>query len=204
MTKPASTPVPKIDQGAELWALVERAQDGDTTAFGTIYERTVDSVHRYLYFRTGRRELAEDLTADTFLRALKRIGSLRPEAGSPLAWLYTIARNLVVDYYKSGAYRFSIPVGDSRDAVAGDETDMLGPEDGAVLRWDELGLWSAVKRLTPEQCDVVVMRFMQGFSVREIAQKTGSTESAVKAMQYRAVRSLSRDQLLAATFAATA
>lgn len=83
------------DPATEVWALVERAQAGEAEAFGLIYDRYVDTVFRFVYFRVGNRQLAEDLTSDTFLRALKRIGSFTWQGRDLGAWLVTIARNLV-------------------------------------------------------------------------------------------------------------
>src|SRR5262249_58120274 len=93
----------------EVWALVERAQQGDTEAFGLIYDRYVDTVFRFIYFRVGSRPLAEDLTSDTFLRALKRISSFAWQGRDLGAWLVTIARNLVADPFKAGRYRLAGP-----------------------------------------------------------------------------------------------
>src|SRR5206468_11851041 len=96
------------DAAAEVWALVERAQAGEAEAFGLIYDRYFDTVFRFVYFRVGNRQLAEDLTADTFLRALKRIGSFTWQGPDLGVWLVTIARNLVADHFKSGRYRLEL------------------------------------------------------------------------------------------------
>jgi RNA polymerase sigma-70 factor (ECF subfamily) len=96
--------------------LVERAQAGEAEAFGLLYDRYFDTVFRFVYFRVGNRQLAEDLTSDTFLRALKRIGSFTWQGRDLGAWLVTIARNLVADHFKSGRYRLEITTGDVLDA----------------------------------------------------------------------------------------
>ena len=117
---PAEQPRParpdRGDPAAEVWALVERAQAGESEAFGLIYDRYVDTVFRFVYFRVGNRQLAEDLTSDTFLRALKRIGSFTWQGRDLGAWLVTIARNLVADHFKSGRYRLEVTTGDVLDA----------------------------------------------------------------------------------------
>jgi RNA polymerase sigma-70 factor, ECF subfamily len=180
------------DAAAEVWALVERAQAGQAEAFGLIYDRYVDTVFRFIYFRVGNRQLTEDLTADTFLRAFKRIGSFTWRGRDLGAWLVTIARNLVADHFKSGRYRLEITTGDVLDADREDRAPEGSPEVAVVDRITNVALLGAVKQLNPEQQECVVLRFLQGFSVAETAQAMGKNEGAIKALQYRAVRALAR------------
>jgi RNA polymerase sigma-70 factor, ECF subfamily len=180
------------DAAAEVWALVEQAQAGDAEAFGRIYDRYVDTVFRFIYFRVGNRQLAEDLTSDTFLRALKRIGSFTWQGRDLGAWLVTIARNLVADHFKSGRYRLEVTAGDVLDADREDRGPEGSPESAVVDHITNVALLTAVKRLNPEQQECIVLRFLQGFSVAETAQAMGKNEGAIKALQYRAVRALAR------------
>ncbi|MFY1634396.1 ECF subfamily RNA polymerase sigma factor, BldN family [Solwaraspora sp. WMMB335] len=180
------------DPAREVWALVERAQAGDTEAFGLIYDRYLDTVFRFIYFRVGNRQLAEDLTSDTFLRALKRIGSFTWQGRDPGAWLVTIARNLVADHFKSGRYRLEVTTGDVLDAEREDRGPEGSPEAAVVDHITNVALLTAVKQLNPEQQECIVLRFLQGFSVAETARAMGKNEGAIKALQYRAVRALAR------------
>jgi RNA polymerase sigma-70 factor (ECF subfamily) len=180
------------DAAAEVWALVERAQAGESEAFGLIYDRYVDTVFRFVYFRVGNRQLAEDLTSDTFLRALKRIGSFTWQGRDLGAWLVTIARNLVADHFKSGRYRLEVTTGDVLDADREDRGPEGSPESAVVDHITNVALLTAVKQLNPEQQECIVLRFLQGFSVAETAQTMGKNEGAIKALQYRAVRALAR------------
>ncbi len=180
------------DAAAEVWALVERAQAGESAAFGLIYDRYVDTVFRFIYFRVGNRQLAEDLTSDTFLRALKRIGSFTWQGRDLGAWLVTIARNLVADHFKSGRYRLEVTTGDVLDADREDRGPEGSPEAAVVDHITNVALLGAVKRLNPEQQECIVLRFLQGFSVAETARAMGKNEGAIKALQYRAVRALAR------------
>ena len=180
------------DAAAEVWALVERAQAGEAAAFGLIYDRYVDTVFRFVYFRVGNRQLAEDLTSDTFLRALKRIGSFTWQGRDLGAWLVTIARNLVADHFKSGRYRLEVTTGDVLDADREDRGPEGSPEAAVVDHITNVALLTAVKQLNPEQQECIVLRFLQGFSVAETAQTMGKNEGAIKALQYRAVRALAR------------
>jgi RNA polymerase sigma-70 factor (ECF subfamily) len=180
------------DAAAEVWSLVERAQAGESEAFGKLYDRYVDTVFRFIYFRVGNRQLAEDLTSDTFLRALKRIGSFTWQGRDLGAWLVTIARNLVADHFKSGRYRLEIATGDVLDADNEDRGPEGTPEAAVVDHITNVTLLTAVKKLNPEQQECIVLRFLQGFSVAETAQAMGKNEGAIKALQYRAVRALAR------------
>jgi RNA polymerase sigma-70 factor (ECF subfamily) len=186
-TRPAAD-----DPANEVWTLVERAQNGESEAFGQIYDRYVDTVFRFIYFRVGNRQLAEDLTADTFMRALKRIGSFTWQGRDLGAWLVTIARNLVADHFKSGRYRLEVTTGDVLDADGEDRGPEGSPEAVVVDHITNVTLLTAVKQLNAEQQECIVLRFLHGFSVAETALTMGKNEGAIKALQYRAVRALAR------------
>jgi RNA polymerase sigma-70 factor, ECF subfamily len=177
---------------AEVRGLLARAQAGEAEAFGQIYDRYVDTVYRFVYFRVGNRQLAEDLTADTFLRALSHIGSFTWQGRDLRAWLVTIARNRVADHFKSGRYRLEVNAGDVLDVDREDRTPDGCPETVVIDRITNIALLGAVKQLGPEQQECVVLRFLQGFSVAETAEAMGKSQGAIKALQYRAVRSLAR------------
>src|SRR4029453_2894818 len=180
------------DPAPEVGALIERAQAGDGAAFGLLYDRDFDTVFRFVYLRVGNRQLAEDLTADTFLRALKRISSFTWQGRDLGAWLVTIARNLVADHFKSGRYRLEVTTGDVLDADREDRGPEGSPEAAVVDHITNVALLGAVKQLNPEQQECIVLRFLHGFSVAETAQAMGKNEGAIKALQYRAVRALHR------------
>ena len=195
---PASPEPPKParpdrgDPASEVWALIERAQAGDGAAFGLLYDRYFDTVFRFVYFRVGNRQLAEDLTADTFLRALKRISSFTWQGRDLGAWLVTIARNLVADHFKSGRYRLEVTTGDVLDADRPDRGPEGSPEAAVIDHITNVDLLKAVKQLNPEQQECIVLRFLHGFSVAETAHAMSKNEGAIKALQYRAVRALAR------------
>ena len=172
----------------EVWRVVERAQAGDTDAFAELYDRYMDLVFRYIYYRVGTRALAEDLTSETFLRALRRITSVTWQGRDFGAWLVTIARNLVADHYKSGRYRLEVSTADMLDADRAED----GPEGEVLDQLTNATLLETVKRLNPEQQECIVLRFLQGLSVAETAAVMGKNEGAIKALQYRAVRALAR------------
>ncbi|PZS30059.1 MAG: RNA polymerase subunit sigma-24 [Pseudonocardiales bacterium] len=179
---------PPDESPGEVWAVVERAQAGDAEAFGELYDRYVDLVFRYIHFRVGSRPQAEDLTSETFTRALRRICSVTWQGRDFGAWLVTIARNLIADHYKSSRYRLEISTADMLDADRAED----GPEDDVLDAMTSATLLEAVKKLNAEQQECIVLRFLQGLSVAETAQAMGKNDGAIKALQYRAVRTLGR------------
>ena len=176
---------PERDRIAGLVAL---AQQGDGEAFGQVYDAYVGSVYRYLYYRVGSHALAEDLTSETFLRALRRIDSFSWQGKDIGAWFTTIARNLVADHVKSSRFKLEVSTADMLDADRADD----GIEDVVLGRLQSAALLDAVRRLRPEQQECLVLRFLQGLSVAETAEVLGRSEGAVKQLQLRAVRALAR------------
>lgn len=193
LPRPAPPPSPASDDrsgSAEIVDAVQRAQDGDAEAFGELYDHYVDLVYRYVAFRVGNVALAEDLTSEAFVRALRRITSFSWQGRDFGAWLITIARNLIADHFKSGRYRMEFATSDLLDAGA--DRSQEGPEREVLDALTNVELLRAVKLLGPEQQECLVLRFLQGLSVAETAQIMGKNDGAIKALQYRAVRSLAR------------
>jgi RNA polymerase sigma-70 factor (ECF subfamily) len=178
---------PQGEQAVVL-AIVRRAQDGDSQAFGELYDRYVGLVFRYVYYRIGDRSRAEDFTSETFLRALRRISTYTWQGRDFGAWLVTIARNLMADHFKSSRFRLEVTTDDLGDA----DRRQDGPEGAVVQSLCNDELLAAVKELGAEQQECIVLRFLQGLSVAETAQVMGKNDGAIKAMQYRAVRALAR------------
>lgn len=190
--------IPQQREAADdVWALVARAQAGDMDAFAGIYRRYVDTVNRFVYYRVHSRELAEDLTGETFLRALRRIGTVTDQGRDLGAWLITIARNLVADYFKSARFRFEITTADIIDengTVAGPaHVDERSPEAVVIEYITNLSLLGALRELTADQQECVVLRFLRGFTLAETAHVMGKDVGAVKALQYRATNALRRE-----------
>jgi RNA polymerase sigma-70 factor, ECF subfamily len=170
-------------------ALVELAQRGDAEAFGMLYERYVDVVYRYVYVRVGTQQLAEDITSETFLRALRRMDTFSWQGRDIAAWFVTIARNLITDNAKSARFRMEVTTADMLDADQ--RVDAVDTE--VLQRLRNQRLIEAVKTLKPEQAECVVLRFLQGMSLAETAKVLGKSEGAVKQLQLRAVRALHRE-----------
>ncbi|MFF5159959.1 ECF subfamily RNA polymerase sigma factor, BldN family [Streptomyces sp. NPDC000348] len=173
---------------ARMMELVERAQAGEAEAFGRLYDQYSDTVYRYIYYRVGGKATAEDLTSETFLRALRRIGTFTWQGRDFGAWLVTIARNLVADHFKSSRFRLEVTTGEMLDANEVERS----PEDSVLESLSNAALLDAVRRLNPQQQECVTLRFLQGLSVAETARVMGKNEGAIKTLQYRAVRTLAR------------
>ena len=172
-------------------ALVTLAQQGDAEAFGLVYDRYVDQIYRYLYYRVGSHALAEDLTSETFLRALRRIDSFTYTGKDIGAWFTTIARNLVTDHVKSSRFKLEVSTADMLDADQSNPRDD-GIETQVIERLRDAALLDAVRRLKPEQQECIVLRFLQGLSVAETSGVMGRSEGAIKQLQLRAVRALAK------------
>ncbi|MFW6691516.1 ECF subfamily RNA polymerase sigma factor, BldN family [Streptomyces sp. MAR4 CNX-425] len=186
--RPSRPSQPSTGDSRRMMDLVERAQAGETEAFGRLYDQYADTVYRYIYYRVGGRATAEDLTSETFLRALRRIGTFTWQGRDFGAWLVTIARNLVADHFKSSRFRLEVTTGEMLDPS---ETER-SPEDSVLESLSNTALLETVRKLNPQQQECVTLRFLQGLSVAETAQVMGKNEGAIKTLQYRAVRTLAR------------
>ena len=185
-----SPPAEPTCEQARMMAMVKAAQNGDGEAFGQLYDTYVELVHRYISYRVNNHALAEDLTSETFLRALRRISTFTWQGRDFGAWLVTIARNLIADHFKSSRYKLEHSTPDLVEAGADGLED--GPENEVLAGITNAALLDAVRKLGHEQQECIVLRFLQGLSVAETAAILGKNEGAVKALQYRAVKALGR------------
>ena len=132
-------------EGSRLIALVELARNGDAEAFGMLYDHYQASVYRFLYYRVGSVALAEDLTSETFFRALRSMSSFRWQGKDFGAWLMTIARNLTTDHYKSSRTRLESTTEDMSPHDSATE----GPESAVLASLTNEVLLEALKKLPP-------------------------------------------------------
>lgn len=175
-------PSPEADE------LVDRAIAGDPDAFASLFEITLPSIYRYLYGRSGDATLAEDLAQDAYMRAMRAIRtSFKGASTEFVAWMIRIARNRFLDHVKSGRVRWEVVVDETPVTLA-----TGNPELEALDRVASGNLRNALNRLTPEQQEIVYLRFFEGLQIAEVASVTGRTEGAVKALQFRALRALER------------
>lgn len=182
-----------VSAGEGSWGLVQASQAGDMAAFGELFDRYHAVVSRFVLARTGDRGLAEDLTQETFCRALRRIGSVSYQGRDIGAWLVTIARNLMLDHRKSSRYRLErLEPAPSPAGIGGWSGGTSVPEQRVLDTAVRGELWGCVRRLDPAQRECVGLRFGQGLSVAETARVMGRNPGAVTSLQHRAVRRLSQ------------
>jgi RNA polymerase sigma-70 factor (ECF subfamily) len=184
----ATSSLPDEAEGSRLIALVELARNGDSEAFGHLYDHYQASVYRFLYYRVGSMPLAEDLAAETFFRALRSMSSFRWQGKDFGAWLMTIARNLTTDHFKAGRTRLESTTEDMSTLDSAAE----GPEGAVLASLTNEALLEALSQLPAEQRDCLVMRFLQGLSIAETADVLGRSSGAVKQLQLRGVRNLAK------------
>jgi len=169
-------------------ALIERAKE-DPAAFGILYERYVDKIYNYVYYRTGSRHDAEDLTARTFYQALANIGRYE-QRGMPFsAWLYRIAHNLVANWHRDRSRRKLIPL----DELAMASQDEDNPEPLAEAEEERKALLEAIRHLPPERQQLLILKFVEGMPNAEIGRIMGRSEGAIKSLYYRTLIALRED-----------
>jgi RNA polymerase sigma-70 factor, ECF subfamily len=166
--------------------LLESAAGFDEKALGEIYDRYEVRIYSYIYRRTGNESLAEDLTAQVFLKMLEAIRNDKGWRSSFSGWLYRIAHNAVIDYYRQRDRQQQVSLEDTLTTTASDHNPVVMAE--ASL--DAERLRTAISRLTEEQAEVVTLRFLEGYSISEVALMLDKTEGSIKALQYRAVTTL--------------
>jgi RNA polymerase sigma-70 factor (ECF subfamily) len=174
--------------------LLAAAMQYNDAALGELYDRYEARIYSYVFRRTGDQTLAEDLTAQVFLKMLESIRDRKAWHSSFSGWLYRIAHNLVIDHYRRRDRQSSVDLEDGPPMAS----ELEDPVATAELYIDAERLRSAIRRLTDEQAEVVSLRFLEGYSIAEVAAMTNRTEGAIKALQYRAVatlRTLLYDQL---------
>lgn len=166
--------------------LLAAAQHFDAVALGELYDRYEAKIYHYVYRRSGEQAVAEDLTAQVFLKMLESIREGKSWHSSFSGWLYRIAHNLVIDHYRRRDRQPAVNIDDAPPAVSGVED----PVATAEMNIDAERLRAAIRRLTDEQAEVVSLRFLEGYSIAEVAIMVGRSEGAIKALQYRAVAAL--------------
>ncbi len=163
--------------------LVAKSLKGETVAFGILYDRYIEKIYRFIYYKTFSKETSEDITSDVFHKAFQHLKSFDAEKGTFSAWLYRIARNTVIDHYRT--LKKTVPIEDVFD---------LGEEDKTIEEHDALIALASVKKfletMTPKQREIITLHIWGEHSYREIAELTGTTEDAAKMAFSRAMKEL--------------
>lgn len=175
-----------MDRAEEIH-LLKQAQQGNEEAFAMLYRANVQTIFRYVYHRVGDVQTAEDLTGDVFVRAVRSLDAYTDQGRPFVAWLYRIANARVVDHYRRQGRRPDVSDIDAQPIPVEHDMDagMLRSQASAALK-------AAMQQLTPEQQHVILLRFVEGRRIEQVAELVGKTPNAVKAMQHRALRALAK------------
>jgi RNA polymerase sigma-70 factor (ECF subfamily) len=171
----------------QLRRLVDRAQQGDRSALEELYLLHFDRIYSYLHMSVGNRHDAEDLTTQTFLRMLESIEKFRWRSAPFSAWLFRIAHNLAMDHFR--ATRRWQPEEDVPEPDPGEES---AAEEEALESIGRKSMLELIENLSPEQQQVLTLKFVFDFSNGEAATILRKTEGAIKSLQHRALASLQR------------
>lgn len=163
--------------------LVEASQNGDNNAFGGLYDKHVKSIYKFIFFKTHHRETAEDLTSRVFMKALENIKTYRAEKASFSVWLYQIARNTVIDYYR--AKKIDVNLEDVWNLSG---RGSISADADARMKLEKVQEY--MMELTVLQREIIVMRVWQGLNYKEIAGIVGKSEANCRMIYLRGIKIL--------------
>src|SRR3954471_21752771 len=172
---------------AALDRLVEASRDGDSEAFGQLFDHFHGPIYRYIVSRVQRPSDAEDLTQLVFVKALEALPRYESR-GIPFGgWLFRLARNSIIDFVRTRHEHAEL------DAIAEPEGPEAGPDQVAVDREDMDAVGVALAALTSDQREAISLRFFAGLSARAAAEATGKQEGTIRGLQFRAIAALRRE-----------
>jgi RNA polymerase sigma factor (sigma-70 family) len=175
---------------------VAAVKSGDTTQFGPLYDEYSDKIYKFIYYRTHHKQTAEDLTSTTFVKALERIRQYDESKGAFSTWLYQIARNAIIDHYRTQKPEQDIQtVWDLSDGTD-IERDVQNLEQIKQVK-------EKLSMLTPEQRDIIIMRLWDDMPYAQIATVTGKSEGACKMAFSRGIKALRFSFLIVILFMIT-
>jgi RNA polymerase sigma-70 factor (ECF subfamily) len=166
--------------------LIERVRRGDQDAASALFERYFDRIYNYVYARLGRVEDAEDLAIDTMTRSLTRLDQFQDQGVAFSSWVYRIAHNATIDHYRRQG---KVTLVSLENATLPQSAD---PSEMAIEQMSNEDLRVAIRDLTDEQQQVLILRFFQDLTAAQVADIMGKSVGAVQALQHRALGSLER------------
>jgi RNA polymerase sigma-70 factor (ECF subfamily) len=164
--------------------LLARAIKGDAEAFGDLYERHMMSIYRYVYYRIGEVREAEDLTETIFVKAWQALPNFRRSKASFKTWLYRVAHNLLVDYYRTLKVELELP----EDSLL--QSPSPQPEEQVIAMEQSEQIGKAIRKLNPQHQEVLTLRFINDMSHEETGEVMGKSAGAVRVLQHRALKAL--------------
>jgi len=168
--------------------LVKKAKTRDPDAFGMLYDEYVDQIFRYVYYKVGNLTESQDLTGQTFLKAFENIDSYEMRDVAFSSWLYRIAHNLVVDFFRRESKRESVPIDDQPPTAS----PSGNPVELVLADLESERLYKAMHKLTHNQREVLVLKFIDNLSNTQVAEIMGISVGAVKSTQKRGLLALNR------------
>jgi RNA polymerase sigma-70 factor (ECF subfamily) len=174
---------------AEIARLVERAAGGDFEAFGELYNIHLDRIYRYVFYQVKDKMTAEDLIEEIFVKAWKAIGSYRGKGQAFSSWLYRIAHNYLVDYFRKSQKRKFLDM-ERRSLEMETAATVASPEQESERKAVRQELMEAISYLRDNQRQVILLKFVEGLDNREIGEIMGKSQGAVRILQMRALATL--------------
>jgi len=169
--------------------IIKECQNGNFLRFAEIYDAYIKKIYNFIYYRTGHKETSEDITSLVFIKSMDKIGSFNSGQGSFSSWLYCIARNSVIDYYRT-----------KKDTVDIDGLQNLGKSDNfddkidANIKLNEIKKY--LQKFSKEQRKIIIMRIWDGLSYKEIAEITGKNEGSLKMIVSRIMSGIKKEPSL--------
>jgi len=178
---PNSRPVSKEDQQ------VRAAAKGDEHAFASLYDTYLDSIYRFIYLRVEDQQTAEDITSKVFLRAWEKLGNYQFRGVPFRAWLFRIARNAVIDHYRTRKETAPLEV-----VINSRDDNFLPVSQQVSLRIEAQQVMECMLRLTEDQRNVLTLKLVHGLNTKEVAKTLGKRQGAVRALQMRGLQALAK------------
>ena len=166
--------------------MVRQAKSGDPEAFTRLYDGYVERVYRYIYFRVSEDTTTEDLVSQVFLKAWQNLDHYKTGPAPFIAWLYTIARNIVIDHYRSK--KELVPL----ERAAALPADAPGPDEEAQLRFDLEAMRDALQSLSGDQKQVLILKYIAGLPNEAIARIMNKQEGTIRGLQMRGLQVLAK------------
>ena len=173
--------------------IISRVQNGETHFFGELYEIYIKKIFAFIYYKTHHRETAQDLTSQTFMKALEKISTFDSDKGSFNSWIYQIARNSVCDHFRS--FQFDKNIDDIWDLTSSDDV----PRDVAnKIQLEEVR--EGLQKLSPQQREIIILRVWEGLKFSEISEILSKSEAACKMDFSRGIKNLKKEVILTLLF----
>lgn len=167
-----------------LQLLIKQAQVGDSESFGKVYDLLLDKVYRFIYFRVGKKEEAEDLTETVFLKAWQGLKNYQDDGVPFEAWIFRIARNLVIDYYRTKKQLISI------EGIKETKSNDLTPEEQTELKLTYESVLRGLEKLPDSYKEIIVLKFIEEKTNDEISTILQKPVTHIRVLQNRALKKL--------------